>query len=297
MRMLRTLIVPVTAIALCLSLTSCSYFDASFNVDKLNKAQATGSPFAQQLTEQYRQRANTSLDNYNYEQADQVAERGLASADGNEVEPYHLEDWELPQDKFDELAVARQRLLTAFSASAKDKAPAEVAKAQAKFDCWVEDSVKDWDQEQFKSCREEFLASIQDVEAAVGGARISSATGMENGMEQNAAIPDNASYYIFFNNGQNNLTPEARKSVAAFAADIKARAPSRIMVNGYTDAVGSKKSNKRISDKRAAAVAEGLIKQGIAAKLIKADGKGATNPLVPSSKSEPSNRRVEIIVE
>ena len=284
------------AATLTASLGGCSYFDASFNVEKLNKAQATGSPFAKQLTDEYRNRANDSQENYNYEQADSVALRGLATADGNEVEPYHLDDWDLPQDKFEELATARQRLLAAFSKDAKNKTPTETAKAQANFDCWVEDAVKDWDAEKFKTCRQQFLQSIEDVESAVGKSPISAAAGME-GMGQDASIPDNASYYVFFNSGQNNLTAEGRKSIAAFVAEIKVRQPKQVLVNGYTDATGTKKSNQRISEKRAAAVAEALIKQGIPARTIKAQGRGETNPLVPSSKSEPSNRRVEVVIE
>jgi OOP family OmpA-OmpF porin len=71
----------------------------------------------------------------------------------------------------------------------------------------------------------------------------------------------------------------------------------KIEVAGHTDNIGSKKYNKKLSLKRAKAVAKLLIKFGINPKMIVVKGYGEDYPLVPNTTStnRALNRRVEII--
>jgi OOP family OmpA-OmpF porin len=71
----------------------------------------------------------------------------------------------------------------------------------------------------------------------------------------------------------------------------------KIEVAGHTDNIGTKKYNKKLSLKRAKAVAELLIKFGVNPKMIVVKGYGEDYPLVPNTTStnRALNRRVEII--
>jgi OOP family OmpA-OmpF porin len=71
----------------------------------------------------------------------------------------------------------------------------------------------------------------------------------------------------------------------------------KIEVAGHTDNIGTKKYNKKLSLKRAKAVAKLLIKFGVNPKMIVVKGYGEDYPLVPNTTStnRALNRRVEII--
>jgi OOP family OmpA-OmpF porin len=70
----------------------------------------------------------------------------------------------------------------------------------------------------------------------------------------------------------------------------------RIEVRGHTDATGSAESNRVLSEKRALAVRDYLIAQGVSADRITARGFGEDFPIAPNDTREgrAKNRRVEI---
>ena len=69
-------------------------------------------------------------------------------------------------------------------------------------------------------------------------------------------------------------------------------------VEGHTDSTGSAEFNQSLSEKRADAVRDYLINQGLDAGSLSAQGLGTENPVADNNTSEgrQKNRRVEIIV-
>ncbi len=69
-----------------------------------------------------------------------------------------------------------------------------------------------------------------------------------------------------------------------------------MIVSGSTDAVGQPVENLLLSQRRATAVARGLVARGIPAERTQILAKGETNPVVPAQRgvAEAQNRRVEI---
>jgi outer membrane protein OmpA-like peptidoglycan-associated protein len=72
----------------------------------------------------------------------------------------------------------------------------------------------------------------------------------------------------------------------------------QIVINGYTDNLGTSSYNKDLSVKRAMAVANRLIQLGLAGQRITWNGFGATQPLGNNGDEEgrARNRRVEFII-
>lgn len=82
-------------------------------------------------------------------------------------------------------------------------------------------------------------------------------------------------------------------------ADIAKRCPSvKFEVNGYTDNVGGKRYNQRLSERRAKSVVDYLAAKGVDAARIKATGYGESHPAVPNSSAanRAKNRRIEFKV-
>lgn len=71
---------------------------------------------------------------------------------------------------------------------------------------------------------------------------------------------------------------------------------TRIRIIGHTDSVGSDEANQRLSEGRANAVRDDLIKRGIAADRLEAEGRGESEPIDTNDTEEgrQNNRRVEM---
>jgi outer membrane protein OmpA-like peptidoglycan-associated protein len=68
----------------------------------------------------------------------------------------------------------------------------------------------------------------------------------------------------------------------------------RIKVEGHTDAVGKASYNQLLSEKRAQSVLEFLSGMGVAKDRLAAEGKGASELLLPDKPDALENRRVRI---
>ena len=71
-----------------------------------------------------------------------------------------------------------------------------------------------------------------------------------------------------------------------------------LLVKGHTDGQGEPKYNQKLSDQRANAVKDWLVKKGVSATRITAKGFGKTQPVSDNSTAEgrSKNRRAELIV-
>jgi outer membrane protein OmpA-like peptidoglycan-associated protein len=103
-------------------------------------------------------------------------------------------------------------------------------------------------------------------------------------------------YLIFFEVGSAAIPETGERIAAAAAAAAKQRAFSHLKVIGYSDAPGSTAAAQKISEQRAAAVRQALIRYGIPADKIRSEGRGKHNPAVKTAAAEPRNRRVRIII-
>jgi outer membrane protein OmpA-like peptidoglycan-associated protein len=99
--------------------------------------------------------------------------------------------------------------------------------------------------------------------------------------------------------GESDLTAAGRAKVRDTAATLNKYPARRVQVNGYTDSFGSDANNQRLSERRANAVREALIEDGVSPSRITTRGDGSSNPVASNATAEgrAHNRRVEIILE
>ncbi len=286
-------------LALCLALNGCAYLGSSFKVDELNKAEVHGTQFHKELVDHYRARANDSENvTLDYEQAYDNAERGLLAADGQDVAPLDPNDFNIPPVLRPDIDAARNELTNLLSQQARQFAPQESALAQTKFDCWVEDAAKNWAPDMYQTCKAGFGQAVSQLKNMLGAPpeiKEIAQQGQVAVQQAQAAGRDIANFYIFFGKSS-NLPTTATHSLDVIAEMVKQKQTHVIQVFGYADAKGSKKANLKVSQRRATAVAQGLMARGISVQQMQIAGKGASNFLVPGKKGSqsPANRRVEV---
>jgi outer membrane protein OmpA-like peptidoglycan-associated protein len=104
---------------------------------------------------------------------------------------------------------------------------------------------------------------------------------------------------VLFASNQSTILPEARARIDQVADVLLASRERNLTVEGHTDSQGSDSKNLELSQRRADAVRDYLIQRTYGADLIKANGRGETQPVADNASAEgrANNRRVEIIIE
>ncbi|MBS0523396.1 MAG: OmpA family protein [Proteobacteria bacterium] len=106
-------------------------------------------------------------------------------------------------------------------------------------------------------------------------------------------------FMLFFGNDRANVTPESEAVVQEAALAARANPSARITVSGNADTFGDSAYNQALSQRRAEAVRDALVQDGINPATISVVGHGEDAPLVSTRDGvrEPKNRRVEIMVQ
>ncbi len=100
---------------------------------------------------------------------------------------------------------------------------------------------------------------------------------------------------LSFGAGSAVLSEAAQAQARAFAEALRRPqlANARIRIEGHTDSSGGRAMNLTLSQKRAQAVADFLVSQGVAAGRLEVRGYGFDRPLSGRPASAGENRRVE----
>jgi OOP family OmpA-OmpF porin len=254
------------------------------DIKQMRDVQPTGgTPFTQALTEEYRKFVVFEADEMNdWVDANYFSRKGLAAANGDIVLPEELGIWDLPPEKVDELASARGRLMRALDAGARDSNPQVAATAQARFDCWVEQTEEIDQDKDIAACRDEFLKAMEELEA------------------KPAAMSENPEKYIvLFDFDKSNINAEGQSVIDKVVAAAGKMGTVNISATGHADRSGSETYNMALSLRRADAVRAALIAGGLSGDAITVAGRGESEPAVPTPDGvkEQANRRVEIILQ
>jgi len=107
------------------------------------------------------------------------------------------------------------------------------------------------------------------------------------------------SFMVFFDWDRSNLSAQALATIQQAANAFKAKGSARITATGHTDTSGPEAYNMALSLRRANAVKDALVRDGVPAQAITVIGKGESQLLVPTGDNvrEPQNRRVEIVIQ
>jgi outer membrane protein OmpA-like peptidoglycan-associated protein len=107
------------------------------------------------------------------------------------------------------------------------------------------------------------------------------------------------SFMVFFDWDSSSLSEASLNVVRQASSAFKSKGSARIRATGHTDTSGPEAYNMALSLRRANAVKNALIRDGVPAAAITVIGRGEAGLLVKTADGvrEPQNRRVEIVVD
>ena len=103
---------------------------------------------------------------------------------------------------------------------------------------------------------------------------------------------------VYFDTGSSTLSPQSMATIQQVAADYKTTANATVTLNGHTDTVGSQDVNMALAQRRAEAVRNALVREGVPAAAITAAAQGEASLPVQTADNvdERRNRSVDIAV-
>ncbi|MBV8187454.1 MAG: OmpA family protein [Alphaproteobacteria bacterium] len=103
---------------------------------------------------------------------------------------------------------------------------------------------------------------------------------------------------VFFGLNSTKIDPDAAATITEAANVAKGMPSAKVTVVGFTDTTGPVAYNQQLSVKRANAVRDGLIANGVPAQQVNIVGEGEAGLLVPTAQqvNQAKNRRVAIHV-
>jgi len=104
---------------------------------------------------------------------------------------------------------------------------------------------------------------------------------------------------VLFDTNKDVIKKNSFKDVDNLVSVMKQYPDLNVVIEGHTDNVGSAAYNKKLSQKRADAVKKYMVKKGIDAKRITAEGFGLEKPIADNATKagKAKNRRVEAAVD
>ena len=103
---------------------------------------------------------------------------------------------------------------------------------------------------------------------------------------------------LFFATNRATILPESEPELLNLYNLLVEYPEMRIRITGHTDNVGTDRFNQSLSEQRANSVRDDLIRRGISADRIEAEGKGESEPITTNDTDEgrAQNRRVEFTI-
>ncbi|RED46169.1 OmpA family protein [Aestuariispira insulae] len=258
--------------AVSLPLAAC--YTATEEVDQLSARQSGGTGYDQALTREYRDLASyEAYQMYDWGDARHFAKKGLTAAEGARPVPERVADWDLAYGAR-RLSDARKRLVALLARDAASRSPELAARAQASYDCWLEQLEEGWQADHIAACHDRFQKSVISLERE---------------------LSEPQRVWFSFNRAEPN--DHFKAEIARLARESVRLNVPLVTVVGYADTVGSQENNMKISLRRADRVKQILMENGIPEDRIAISAYGEDRLKVKTRDNvrEAQNRRVEII--
>lgn len=237
-----------------------------------------------------------------YVDTEHFNQKALRAARRSNVMPDQAQDRRLSEDDDRMFRLSWKRIYDAWDRGGRFLAPADAAKAQVSYDCWIE-AVEAGNAERADRCKGEFESAMAAVEKAATLSLTPGERKAKPAMAAPAPAPAVAPeapkpFIVFFGFGSTDITAAGGRVIDEAVAAAERLGIVDFTITGHADRAGPEAFNMILSLQRAEAVRDALVARGVKANGISVAGRGEAEPAVATADGvrEPANRRVEIIL-
>ncbi|MFA7428885.1 MAG: OmpA family protein [Rhodospirillaceae bacterium] len=275
--MLKKVLLAATAVGM---LSACA---ARWDVEGVAGLPVQGGAFNEALHKEYLDRAKTERARYDWVDTEYFLNKARAAAAGETVLPQPVAERDLTEAEAENLGAARSALITRLDGGARSGAAPLAARAQAGFDCIIEETEEFTKEDELALCNDMYQSAMNALEPTPAPA-------------PKAAV-DGGPFIVFFENASSRIDASAREVLNAAARAYSGAAPVTVVISGHTDTTGADQLNMLLSQRRAEAVADALSMLGVPPRdmALEAYGEEQLKIKTPNAVAEPRNRRVEVV--
>ena len=135
------------------------------SLDIAKQKTPTADVFEKTLYQQYIILSQSEHDEYDRRDGTKFANRAIAAAIGSPSQPEALSARKIPIEFHGELLAARRQLVEALDAGGRQKAPEHAARAQAAFDCWLQEREENFQFDDIQNCQDQFDVAMDVMNA------------------------------------------------------------------------------------------------------------------------------------
>ena len=280
-------------------------FACSAAYEQIKEIDATNpKTFQQHLLYNYQQNASFEAEEmHDWNSAKLYSEKALRALDGETIYPEEISYWKIPSEKAKDIISGYNNLLSIYD-EAIFKDPKNLAKAISSLDCWAEQEEEKWQTWDIDKCKNDFHAAMHGIYNIISDENNKKEAREElkesEKDESNVIVvtqndKKEVMQIIYFDFDDSTLSQVSKNTLINFLNKNKNKL-SRYIIFGHTDTKGANDYNLNLSLKRAQAVKEILLNQGIFEKNVSVLGKGENQLAVstPDETKHPANRRAEV---
>ncbi len=280
------------------------------NLGRLKGQPANAVPFNAALQREYAALGEEALAESDHQHADLYIRKGFAAGNSLETWPEDPRTWWLPRRSRGELYEWHGKLLQVLPAGRTSR-PAAAARAQAMYDCWVEEEHEDiwmrdltagnrmadnlYQPDDIAKCKNAFFCAMYELGVAVPIQCVTSQDihfrfdlprrlpGSRADLWPGGVEPETGS-----------SAPSGNATLDALIGAMRAGQGSTVQLKGHTDTVGGVGYNQALSERRALLIRGEIVRAGINPARLTFRGVGKAELAVPTpdQRREVRNRRV-----
>jgi outer membrane protein OmpA-like peptidoglycan-associated protein len=283
----------LTALSVAGLVSACAAFD--YDLVMVENQATSGDAFKDALHKEYLMLAREEDKEDDWVDARFFADRASQAAAGADFGPQEIADRQIPDDTRKVISFARSSVINALATEKDGPNAGRLARAQATFDCWLQEQEENNQPEDIAKCRSDFEEAMAGMVAKAMPAPAPAPAAAP--APKPVMKPETRVYTVYFDHDSVALDHLAKVAVANALKEAKSTKPKLVQVGGHADTTGDQVYNNALSDRRAKVVADMLKEGGLTAKkLVRTAMFGEDFPTVNTGNNvnNRGNRRVEI---
>ncbi len=267
-------------------------------LEEVGELEIASWPFASALHQEYMDLAYAERDESDWDDSNYFGGKALAiaQADFELPGPQAIEERDIPEAALEELTAAHAALTEALLDGRRTK-PQAAARAQAMFDCWLQEQEEDTQPDDIANCRKYFDIAMKSLtkKAAAAPAPVAEAAPAAAAPEVDA-METAGPFTVYFAYNSAVIDSAATNLIKTLAKHKFAQDENGyIVLSGHTDTSGASAYNDALAEKRSMNVHNLLQLLGVNARILTtAYGEDRTVDGSADGTKSAKNRRVEI---